>query len=57
MFDSLVAWISRVLPDYGQHLAIDGKALASYARDRSKEHRDGGEGQQKPDGRRDIDAK
>lgn len=56
MFDALVEQIAEVLPDYGQHLAIDGKALASYARGRSKGEREAATGQQEPDGRRDIDA-
>lgn len=56
MFDSLVEQIGEVLPDYGQHVAIDGKALASFARGRSKAEESAGGAQQKPDGRRDIDA-
>ena len=50
MFDRLVEQIAEVLPDYGQHLAVDGKALASYARGK-------GEEEQEPDGRRDTDAR
>jgi len=56
MFDALVEQIAGVLPDYGQHLAIDGKAVASFARGGSKAEEVAGGAQQKPDGRRDIDA-
>ncbi len=55
MFDRLVRQLAEVLPDYGEHLAIDGKALSSYARGRSKAE-EPTEGQQEPDGRRDGDA-
>lgn len=47
MFDRLVDEIAEILPDYGEHLAIDGKALRSFAR---------GKGSQEPDGRRDTDG-
>lgn len=40
MFDALVEQMGEVLPDYGQHLAIDGKAVASYACGRSKGQRE-----------------
>jgi len=56
MFDSLVEQVAEVLPDYGEHLAVDGKALASYAAGTSKAEEEAGEGQQEPDGRRDTDA-
>ncbi len=52
MFDRLVEEIAEVLPDYGEHLAIDGKALASHAAGRPEEH----EGKQDPGLRRDSDA-
>jgi len=48
MFDRLVDEIAEILPDYGEHLAIDGKALASFARGKS--------GSEEPDGRRDTDG-
>jgi hypothetical protein len=50
MFDRLVEGMAEMLPDFGEHLAIDGKALASYVRGK------GGEGKLEPDGRRDTDA-
>jgi hypothetical protein len=56
MFDSLVEQIAAVLPDYGKHVAIDGKGLASYARGRSKDQEEDHAGQPEPDGRRDTDA-
>jgi hypothetical protein len=52
MFDRLVDQIAEVLPDYGEHLAVDGKALSSYARGKAK----GAEEDRKPDGRRDDDG-
>ena len=52
MFDQLVDEIAEVLPDYGEHLAVDGKALASYARAKGE----GAEEDREPDGRRDNDA-
>jgi hypothetical protein len=55
MFAQLVKQVAEVLPDYGEHLAIDGKALASYARGRSKAE-EPPEGQRPLDGRRDSDA-
>lgn len=56
MFDALVEQIAEALPDYGQHLAIDGKALDSFARGRSKGEGEAATGEQQPDGRRDTDA-
>jgi len=48
MFHALVDRLSELLPDFGTSLAVDGKALASYARGKSeKEH---------PDGRGDSDG-
>ncbi len=50
MFDNLVETLCEELPDFGKVLAIDGKAIESYARRRRDEDK-------KPyDGRRDIDA-
>ena len=50
MFDNLVRMLCDELPDFGETLAIDGKALESYAKPRRAES-------EKPyDGRRDIDA-
>jgi len=37
MFDTLVDGLTELLPDYGQSLAMDGKALASYARGKREE--------------------
>jgi hypothetical protein len=47
MFDELVAEVIHLLPDFGSNLAIDGKAIQSFAKRESKK---------KPDGRRDVDA-
>ena len=52
MFDRLVEEIAEALPDYGEHLAIDGKALASYASGKGEQ----AEEEREPDGRRDGDA-
>lgn len=49
MFDHLVEELRREIPDLGQYLAMDGKALLSVARSRK-------EREEKRDGRRDIDA-
>lgn len=51
VFEALVAEVARRLPDFGRHLAIDGKAIRSHARPRPR-------GAPRPprDGRRDIDA-
>ena len=50
MFDNLVRMLCDELPDFGETLAIDGKALESYAKPRRAES-------EKPyDGRRDIDV-
>ncbi len=48
MFHALIDRLTELLPDFGTSLAVDGKALASYARGKSeKEH---------PDGRGDSDG-
>ncbi|MCL6613434.1 MAG: transposase [Firmicutes bacterium] len=50
IFDKLVAVLTELLPDFGERLAFDGKALESHANPRKK-------GEEKaPDGRRDLDA-
>lgn len=36
MFDTLVQRLAELLPDYGVSLAVDGKALPSYTRGKSK---------------------
>lgn len=48
MFDRLVRQIGEVLPNFGRHLAMDSKAVASFAKHRNKH--------ETPDGRRDTDA-
>jgi len=48
IFDRLVEEISQVLPCYGKSLAMDSKAIPSFAKHKNKN--------QTPDGRRDIDA-
>lgn len=48
MFDELVQQIGKVLPDFGTHLAMDSKALSSFAKRKNKN--------EAPDGRRDTDA-
>jgi hypothetical protein len=48
MFDNLVKCLSDVLPDFGKHLAIDSKAISSFAKRKNKN--------EKPDGRRELDA-
>ena len=52
MFEGLVSAISEILPDFGERLAFDGKALPSHAVPHKTE-----EGKKLgPDGRRDTDA-
>jgi len=51
MFDSLVESLREELPEFGRHLAVDGKALRSHARPAGKGH-----AKRKVDGRRDTDA-
>ena len=48
MFDELVETLRILLPQFGERLAVDSKAVPSFAKHRSK--------QETPDGRRDIDA-
>ena len=48
MFETAVSEIAKLLPDFGKTLAIDGKAINSYARRPNKNR--------KEDGRRDLDA-
>lgn len=50
IFDKLVEDLREELPDLGQFLAMDGKALRTVARRRKEEAK------RKPDGRRDVDA-
>ena len=52
LFNRLVEELTKQLPDFGRILAIDGKAIASFARGRKRQ-----EGKAvKPDGRRELDA-
>lgn len=48
MFERLVEQITDILPDFGKQLAIDGKAIPSFAKNQNKN--------QNSDGRRDTDA-
>jgi hypothetical protein len=48
IFEKLVEQLRELLPDFGKHLAIDSKAISSFARHKSQN--------QTPDGRRDTDA-
>lgn len=48
MFDESLETIMKLLPDFGQTLAVDGKAIQSYATKENKK--------KKRDGRRDKDA-
>ncbi len=47
MFDELVKTLTELLPDFGKTLAIDGKAIQSFANRKSEKG---------PDGRRDVDG-
>lgn len=47
MFNELVGSLTELLPDFGGTLALDGKAIQSFASRKSEE---------KPDGRRDVDG-
>jgi hypothetical protein len=47
MFSRLVGMVKALLPDFGETLVIDGKAISGLARGKNKG---------KPDGRRDTDA-
>ncbi len=51
MFEELVEALRRVLPDFGKTLAVDGKAIQTHARPRSRDAP-----APNPDGRRDVDA-
>jgi len=48
MFDDLVEALRTALPQFGERLAIDGKAIPSFAQHANKNRT--------PDGRRDLDA-
>ncbi|EGL82403.1 transposase IS4 family protein [Caldalkalibacillus thermarum TA2.A1] len=48
MFNQLVQELRQLLPDFGKHLAMDSKAIASYARHKNKNGA--------RDGRRDTEA-
>ena len=48
IFDRLVKELSEILPDFGKQLAIDSKAIASFAKGKNQK--------QTADGRRDTDA-
>lgn len=48
MFDQLVKQIGDALPDFGKHLAMDSKAVSSFAKHKNK--------QKAQDGRRNTDA-
>jgi len=48
IFEKLVKELQEQLPDFGKHLAIDSKAIESFAKRKNEK--------QTPDGRRDTDA-
>ena len=48
IFDQLIKELHELLPDFGKHLAMDSKAISSFARFRNKKRT--------PDGRRETDA-
>ncbi|CRF28867.1 Transposase domain (DUF772) [Mycobacterium tuberculosis] len=48
MFDQLVKKLTEALPEFGKHLAMDSKAISSFAKRKNKS--------ESPDGRRDTDA-
>ena len=48
MFEGLVRELKKIVPDFGKRLAIDSKAIKSYAAKKNKN--------EKEDGRRDLDA-
>jgi len=52
MFRRAVAGLQQELPDFGELLAVDGKAVRSHARGRKLD----GKRPRRPDGRRDTDA-
>lgn len=47
MFDELIKTLTELLPDFGKTLAVDGKAIQSFANRKSEKE---------PDGRRDVDG-
>jgi transposase len=52
MFGKLVEGLKEALEDFGEYLAVDGKAIRTHARGRKR-----GEGEERAaDGRRDVDA-
>lgn len=51
IFDTLVEQISELLPDFGKELAVDGKAIESYANGKKKTEKGSAQ-----DGRADTDA-
>jgi Transposase domain (DUF772) len=51
MFETMVERLTALLPDFGASLAVDGKALSSYARGKADEA-----ALEHPDGRRDTDG-
>ena len=52
MYDTLVDRLAELLPDFGASLAVDGKALASFARGKAEQPAD----EEHPDRRRDSDG-
>jgi len=50
IFDDLIEQLRVLLPDFGRHLAMDGKAIETFARRRK------GLSEMAPDGRRDVEA-
>jgi len=48
MFDKLVGELAELLPGFGQHLALDSKAISSFAKTKPRD--------ESADGRRDVDA-
>lgn len=52
LFDDLVNSLHAELPGFGEHLALDGKAILAHARPKSREKK----ARMKHDGRRDLDA-
>jgi len=52
IFEDLVERVKEELPDFGEYLAIDGKAIETHAKGKKR----GMEEEKRADGRRDIDA-
>ncbi len=48
IFENLIKQIQELVPDLGKHLAVDSKAVSSFAKQKNRN--------QVPDGRRDTDA-